>query len=160
MRGSIDPRMRTDERREGMEEDAGFKWSGEEHVAVGMDGAKPEARQSFTYSIEYLLKKDTCPKPVPKSPLDVPMFSSIQTESKSFPCPQTDFSSPAFLSFVPQKLSLLFPCSSLPSQSLGNEFPSCPGKQPADCSAHLNCTCGYQCHAARWAEQLHFAALK
>ncbi|KAF8786717.1 hypothetical protein HNY73_008398 [Argiope bruennichi] len=95
-----------------------FKWTSE-HVEPSEE--KPEPRHNFSYSIEYLLKKDPPSKPELNLTKDHNSVAEFHVEPKIFngtTWSEGDFSThTAFFTLVPQRLGYSFPRSTPTPQS-------------------------------------------
>ncbi|GFY39275.1 zinc finger protein sens [Trichonephila inaurata madagascariensis] len=131
---------------------------------------KPEPRHSFSYSIEYLLKKDPPSKPESKPVKDTSFVPDFTTEAKPFsgsPWSEGDLSAhTTFFTFVPQRLGLSF--GGLPpqdpsevQQSLPTTIEHSSPEQRKIPTCEERCICGFPCHNKNWtlsSEHMHFAA--
>ncbi|GIY88906.1 zinc finger protein sens [Caerostris darwini] len=155
--------MRRRKMQEAQEEACGdFKW-GSEHVDANEE--KSEPRHSFSYSIDYLLKKDSPAKSDPsKVTKDRNFLSNLHSEPKLFngatAWSDGDFSThTAFLTFVPQRLGFSLPGS--PPNSDPQEFHPPLPEQRKLLTCDERCFCGLPCHSKQWtlpSEHIHLAA--
>ncbi|CAL1294277.1 unnamed protein product [Larinioides sclopetarius] len=140
-----------------------FKWTSE-HVEVSEE--KPEQRHNFSYSIEYLLKKDPPSKPESKSFKDPISLGEFHVEPKLLngaTWSESDFSThTAFLTLVPQRLGFSFPGGFPPPDTSEVQPPlPTPLEQRKLPTCDERCICGFPCHNKHWSlpsEHMHFAA--
>ncbi|XP_055941691.1 fez family zinc finger protein 2-like [Argiope bruennichi] len=127
---------------------------------------KPEPRHNFSYSIEYLLKKDPPSKPELNLTKDHNSVAEFHVEPKIFngtTWSEGDFSThTAFFTLVPQRLGYSFPGGFPPPDS--SEVPQplpTPLEQRKLPTCDERCICGFPCHNKHWSlpsEHMHFAA--
>ncbi|GBN08799.1 Zinc finger protein sens [Araneus ventricosus] len=132
----------------------------------GKHHKKPEQRHNFSYSIEYLLKKDPPSKPESKPVKDPTSLGEFHVEPKLFngaAWPEGDFSThTAFLTLVPQRLGFSFPGGFPPPDTSEVQLPlPTPLERRKLPTCDERCICGFPCHNKHWSlpsEHMHFAA--
>ncbi|XP_035213136.1 zinc finger protein Gfi-1b-like [Stegodyphus dumicola] len=135
-----------------------LKWSAA-HVEDGDN--KPQPRHNFSYSIEYLLKKD----PLPKAEAKVPNLDSnpwIEPAYLSGPTWTAEIeplsTQTTFLTFVPQRFGFQFPSDgdTLTTVPLPPQIFHSPSTEPVDSRTEqrklqaARCLCGLRCQGGQW----------